>query len=141
MTVPDPDESRRFLVERLGFDPDGDDVLVAGARVHLARGGGAGVRLGPGTVHHVAWRVASDEQELAWRERLLDAGIQVTPVRDRVYFHSIYFNEPGGVLFEIATDPPGFALDEPPERLGQELRLPPWLEHERSRLEAVLPAL
>jgi glyoxalase family protein len=141
MTVPDPDASRRFLVERLGFDRDGDDVLMGEARVHLAQGDGGGVRLGPGTVHHVAWRVASDEQELAWRERLLDAGIQVTPVRDRVYFHSIYFNEPGGVLFEIATDPPGFALDEPPEKLGQELRLPPWLEPERPRLEAVLPAL
>ncbi len=94
-----------------------------------------------GSVHHVAWRTPGDEQQLAWREKLLEFGISVTPVRDRQYFHSIYFNEPGGILFEIATDPPGFAIDEPIEQLGTHLKLPPWLESQRPRLEQTLPPL
>lgn len=94
-----------------------------------------------GSVHHVAWRTPGDEQQLAWREKLIRLGLEVTPVRDRQYFHSIYFNEPGGVLFEIATDPPGFAIDEPPELLGTHLKLPPWLESTRPMLEKVLPPL
>ncbi len=94
-----------------------------------------------GSVHHVAWRTAGDDQQLAWREKLIRMGLEVTPVRDRQYFHSIYFNEPGGVLFEIATDPPGFAIDEPPEQLGTHLKLPPWLESTRPMLEKVLPPL
>ena len=94
-----------------------------------------------GSVHHVAWRTAGDDQQLAWREKLIRLGLEVTPVRDRQYFHSIYFNEPGGVLFEIATDPPGFAIDEPPEQLGTHLKLPPWLESTRPMLEKVLPPL
>jgi glyoxalase family protein len=67
--------------------------------------------------------------------------LDVTPVLDRTYFHSIYFREPGGVLFELATDPPGFALDEPIESLGEGLKLPPWLEHQRSRVERMLPPI
>ncbi len=94
-----------------------------------------------GTVHHVAWRVASDDAQAAWRRRLLEARVNVTPVRDRQYFHSIYYHEPGGVLFEIATDPPGFAIDEPPDALGMTLRLPPWLEPHRAALEERLPRL
>ena len=94
-----------------------------------------------GSVHHVAWRTAGDEQQLEWREKLIGSGIDVTPVLDRQYFHSIYFNEPGGVLFEIATDPPGFAIDESVEQLGTHLKLPPWLEPERPRLEQMLPRL
>jgi glyoxalase family protein len=94
-----------------------------------------------GCVHHVAWRTPTDEQQLAWREKLIGLGLEVTPVRDRQYFHSIYFNEPGGVLFEIATDPPGFAIDEPPEELGTHLKLPPWLESTRPMLEKILPPL
>src|SRR5258706_4041526 len=94
-----------------------------------------------GSVHHVAWRTPGDEQQLTWREKLIRLGLEVTPVRDRQYFHSIYFNEPGGVLFEIATDPPGFAIDEPPEQLGTHLKLPPWLESTRPMLEQVLPPL
>lgn len=94
-----------------------------------------------GSVHHVAWRTPGDEQQLAWREKLIRLGLEVTPVRDRQYFHSIYFNEPGGVLFEIATDPPGFAIDEPPEQLGTHLELPPWLESTRPMLEKVLPPI
>lgn len=91
-----------------------------------------------GSVHHVAWRTPDEEQQLAWREKLEKSGLSVTPVLDRRYFHSIYFREPGGVLFEIATDPPGFAVDEPVEQLGTHLKLPPWLESERPMLEQTL---
>jgi catechol 2,3-dioxygenase-like lactoylglutathione lyase family enzyme len=92
-----------------------------------------------GTVHHVAWRTPNDEQQAEWREKLVDAGLNVTPVIDRKYFHSIYFREPGGVLFEIATDPPGFAVDEPADSLGLQLKLPPWLESSRHEIEQSLP--
>ncbi len=98
-------------------------------------------RVAVGTVHHVAWRAASDEEQLAWRDLLLGRGLSVTPVLDRMYFHSIYFREPGGVLFEIATDPPGFAVDETPEQLGTGLKLPPWLEPARAELEQQLPPI
>jgi glyoxalase family protein len=94
-----------------------------------------------GTVHHVAFRAADDEQQRKWRKEVARAGLDVTPVLDRQYFHSIYFREPGGVLFEIATDPPGFAIDEDIERLGEDLKLPPWLESRRKELEEVLPSL
>jgi glyoxalase family protein len=94
-----------------------------------------------GTVHHVAWRAHNDEEQLTWRAKLADLGYNVTPVMDRQYFHSIYFREPGGVIFEIATDPPGFTWDESPEGLGSGLKLPPWLETDRPRLEQYLPPL
>lgn len=94
-----------------------------------------------GTVHHVAWRVADDVQQHSWRDTLVDRGLNVTPIIDRQYFHSIYFHEPGGVLLEIATDPPGFAIDEPLLELGRALRLPPWLEPHRADIERALPAL
>ena len=92
-----------------------------------------------GTVHHVAWRTPNDEEQRAWREKLVKARLNVTPVIDRKYFHSIYFREPGHVLFEIATDPPGFTVDEPLEKLGSALTLPAWLEPMRSHLESILP--
>lgn len=92
-----------------------------------------------GTVHHVAWRTASDENQLLWQRKLLNAGLHVTQVMDRVYFHSIYFREPSGILFEIATDEPGFAVDESPEELGTHLKLPPWLESTRPVVEESLP--
>jgi glyoxalase family protein len=94
-----------------------------------------------GTVHHMAWRTPDDAQQAAWRRALAALGYNVSPVMDRQYFHSIYFREPGGVLFEIATDPPGFATDEPAEHLGERLRLPPSLEPHRERIEAWLPPL
>ena len=97
--------------------------------------------MGVGTVHHVAFRVPDEETQLALREEVSRLGYNVTPVLDRNYFRSIYFREPGGVLFEIATDPPGFGADEEPERLGEQLRLPPWLEPQREQLEEVLPPL
>ena len=98
-------------------------------------------RVAAGSVHHIAFRARDDAEQLVWRERLVDLGYNVTPVIDRTYFHSIYFREPGAVLFEIATDPPGFTLDESLEELGNQLRLPPWLEPTRSQVEEVLPAI
>jgi glyoxalase family protein len=98
-------------------------------------------RIAVGTVHHVAYRVAGDREQLEWRERLVGHGMNVTPVLDRHYFRSIYYREPGGVLFEIATDPPGFTVDEPREGLGTRLQLPPHLERSRERIERGLPPL
>jgi glyoxalase family protein len=92
-----------------------------------------------GTVHHVAYRTSEDEQQKAWREQLIQAGMNVTPVIDRKYFHSIYYREPGGVLFEIATDPPGFTVDEAVDQLGEHLALPSWLEPRRREIEQALP--
>ena len=94
-----------------------------------------------GTVHHVAWRVPDEGTQLDWRQRLVEAGNGVTPVLDRQYFRSIYYREPGGVLFEIATDTPGFDWDEPADSLGTSLKLPPWLEAERAQIERGLPEL
>jgi len=94
-----------------------------------------------GTVHHVAWRVADDESQRAWRKRLVENHLNVTPVIDRCYFHSVYFREPGGVLFELATDPPGFSIDEPAATLGESLKLPPWLEPHREKIEHALPPI
>ena len=98
-------------------------------------------RMGIGAVHHIAWRARSEDDQLEWRDTLADAGLDVTPVLDRNYFRSVYYREPGGVLFEIATDSPGFTVDEPAEQLGTQLKLPNWLEPRRSRIEARLPAL
>lgn len=98
-------------------------------------------RMGAGTVHHVAWRAKDDEDQQRQRRVLLAEKLDVTPVLDRQYFHSVYFHEPGGVLFEIATDPPGFAIDEPVESLGAELKLPGWLEPHRTAIERTLPPL
>ncbi len=96
---------------------------------------------GVGTVHHVAFRAPDEETQLEWREQLNDSGLQVTPQKDRQYFKSIYFREPGGVLFEIVTDGPGFARDESEAELGTELKLPPWLESDREHLEERLPKI
>ena len=92
-----------------------------------------------GTVHHVAWRAPDEATQKEWREEVSDRGLNVTHVLDRQYFRSIYFREPGGILFEIATDPPGFTVDEDPDHLGESLKLPPWLEKDRERIERVLP--
>jgi glyoxalase family protein len=94
-----------------------------------------------GSVHHIAFRAKDDNEQLQWREHLVELGYNVTPVIDRTYFNSIYFREPGGILFEIATEPPGFTLDEPIEELGSKLRLPPWMEAARSQIEQVLPPI
>lgn len=96
---------------------------------------------GTGTVHHVAFRVDDDAAQLAWREKLVGHGYDVSPVRDRNYFHSIYYREPGGILFEIATNPPGFTVDEPLDQLGTSLMLPRQFEPVRKQIEARLAPL
>jgi glyoxalase family protein len=140
-----------FLTGVMGFRQAGE----SGNRLrYLAGGAGAGgaidlicnpdLRRGMvavGTVHHVAWRASDDADQLAWRQEITAHGHEVTAVLDRKYFHSIYFNEPGGVLFEIATDPPGFTVDEPLDELGERLQLPPWLEPQRARIEGMLTPL
>ena len=95
--------------------------------------------VGVGTVHHVAWRIPTDEQQKKLRSKIIKAGLNATPIIDRTYFHSVYFREPGGILFEIATNPPGFTIDEKEEELGTHLMLPKWLESVRKDLEKVLP--
>ena len=94
-----------------------------------------------GTVHHVAWRTHDPSTQVSWREQLMRSGRNVTPVIDRWYFKSIYFREPGGVLFEIATDGPGFTVDESPEKLGTTLSLPPWFQVRREQLDEILPPI
>ncbi|HLJ16265.1 MAG TPA: ring-cleaving dioxygenase [Bryobacteraceae bacterium] len=140
-----------LLTGTLGFAP----VRESGNRFRFAEGdGGTGAIVdllcvpamprgvqGAGTVHHVAWRTPDSDSQKIWREKLADAGLNVTPVIDRQYFHSIYFREPGGVLFEIAIDPPGFMIDESVQELGHSLKLPPWLEAARASLEQFLPPL
>lgn len=130
-------------------------VAQAGHRTRFAAGpGGPGTYVdllvdpalprglnGAGTIHHVAFRVPDDATQKAAREALLESGLQVSPVIDRAYFKSIYYREPGGVLFEIATDRPGFAIDEPVETLGTKLSLPPHLEPHRAEIEAALPRI
>jgi glyoxalase family protein len=107
----------------------------------LSRPGAPSARLGAGSVHHIAFRVADDQLQNAWREKLIGLGYGVSPVMDRVYFHSIYFREPGGVLFEIATDPPGFTTDETIDQLGTTLCLPPRMEQARPQIESRLPKI
>jgi glyoxalase family protein len=136
-----PDASRRLLEEGLEFEPTDDGWEARGER----RGGRYAFDAPPaerglqgaGTVHHVAWASHDDEHEI-WRERAMAAGAHPTPVIDRFWFHSIYFREPSGVLFEIATFSPGFAADEDPAHLGEKLVLPPFLESRRAEIEAVL---
>jgi glyoxalase family protein len=114
----------------------------AGARIDILCSSEAPYgRVAAGIVHHVAWRVANDESQKEWRKHLIGRHLNVTPVMDRCYFHSVYFREPGGVLFELATDPPGFWIDETVERLGEALQLPSWLERERNAIEHALPTI
>ncbi len=144
-------ESTVEVLETLGFRKVGEhanrfrfDVGQggAGARIDILCAAEASYgNVAVGIVHHVAWRVVDDSSQQSWRRRLVDKHLNVTPVIDRCYFHSVYFREPGGVLFELATDPPGFAIDEPAEKLGEALKLPSWLEPNRKRIEQVLPPI
>jgi glyoxalase family protein len=151
LAVADPSRTARLMTDTLGFRQTGE---AEGRTRYEAGEGGPGNTvdvadgtgfprgmMGVGTVHHVAFRAPDEETQLALREEVGALGYDVTPVLDRNYFRSIYFREPGGVLFEIATDPPGFAVDEEPEHLGETLKLPPWLEPQRGRLEETLPSL
>lgn len=96
---------------------------------------------GSGTIHHLAFATPDDTTQLEVREKLLSKGLNVTPVLDRQYFHSIYFREPGGILFEVATNPPGFAVDEHPSKLGESLKLPEWYEPSREQIEKGLQTI
>ena len=145
------EQTARLLQDVMGFASVGNE----GNRFrYTASAGGVGTivdvlctpdgrmgRLGAGTVHHIAWRTPDDGQQAIWRTDLGAQGYNVSPIMDRTYFHSIYYREPGGVLFEIATDPPGFAIDEPAEHLGERLMLPPQYESVRASLEQTLPKL
>ncbi len=140
----DPEASRAFLVDSLSFEADGDsEYEVRGEQrgsfyaFDTADRPGTG---GAGTVHHVAWGSSMEEHE-AWRERAATGGASPTPVIDRFYFKSIYFREPSGVLFEIATNGPGFTSDEPLESLGERLSLPPNFEQYREQVERTLTPL
>ncbi|MCM2990660.1 ring-cleaving dioxygenase [Bacillus safensis] len=95
-------------------------------------------RMGVGVVHHIAWRATDDQDQLDWQRHIAQSGYQVTPVQDRNYFNAIYFRELGGILFEIATDPPGFAHDESLETMGEALKLPPQYEAQRSQIEQIV---
>ncbi len=143
-----PEATVELLTDALGFRPAGEEGPVAR---FAARDGGPGTRVdvrtvggflrplhGAGTVHHVAWRAADEAAERAIRQQVADAGMHPTPVIDRQYFRSVYFREPGRVLFELATDAPGFAVDEPVESLGEALKLPPRYEPDRAEIEAGL---
>jgi glyoxalase family protein len=144
------DPTAQMLAGMLGMRLGREDA--ARARFGMADGGAGAVvdvaaDTGPrglqagGTVHHIAFRAPDGETQARWRQELLDAGVDVTEIIDRQYFTSIYFREPGGVLLEIATDQPGFTVDEPLLELGRSLKLPPWLEPDRDQIAASLPPL
>lgn len=141
----------RFLRDALGYEPLSEE---GGWHRFAVEGGGSGKWIeirelpkerlgswGTGAVHHVAFRVADDEEQSEIWRRVRAAGASPTPVIDRFWFHSVYFKEPGGVLFEVATDGPGFTVDEDPAHLGEQLILPPWLEPHRKEIQAALPPL
>jgi len=132
--IPDPDVAPSFK------NAPGRET-VGGAKIVdlLCRPYAREAVIGTGSVHHVAWRTPTDEQQMTLRHSIVTAGLNATPVIDRFYFHSVYFREPGGVLFEIATNPPGFTIDERKEDLGTHLVLPPWLESVRGELLKILP--
>lgn len=151
ITVRDPQPTVDFMSSQLGWR----QVAAIAGRIRMAIGDGAPGHVidvvhrddapaavnGIGTVHHVAMAIGSEEEQLALREQLVAFGLKVTEVRDRCYFKSIYFREPGGVLFEVATMAPGFTVDEPVDALGRALKLPPWEEPHRDDIEAHLPAV
>ncbi len=151
----DFDPTARVLTDLFGYAAGAEETEgpVVRQRFTAAGGGRASVvdlirsterrnaHGGTGTIHHVAFRAENADVQEAWRETLLTAGFDVTPVIDRQYFDAIYFREPGGILFEIATDPPGFATDEPAETMGSSLMLPPQYEVHRAEIERALPPL
>lgn len=151
LTEWNPEVTAAVVRDVMGFRPAGEgtdrfrfeaDDGGPGTRVDiLARPDAPRGHVSAGTVHHVAFRVPDDPAQADWHEELAEEGFHVSPILDRQYFHSIYFRERGGVLFELATDRPGFATDEAVEALGSGLRLPPWLEPDRPRIEEILPKI
>jgi glyoxalase family protein len=150
-----PDRTARLITDVFGYRSVGTETLGGVERLRLTAPGDARAnvidiirsdaettaRPGAGTIHHIAFRARNQDEQDGWIETLASAGHRTTPVIDRQYFNAIYFREPGGVLFEIATDPPGFAVDEPEATMGQKLMLPPKYEPIRDRIERVLPPL
>lgn len=144
------DPSAHMLTDLLGMNITGEDgdrsrfgmaEGSSGALIDVNAGvADRGLQAG-GTVHHIAFRAPDLETMTSWQQELISKGVSVTQILDRQYFKSIYFREPGGVLFEIATDAPGFAVDEPLLELGRKLKLPPWLEPDREQIAAALPPL
>jgi glyoxalase family protein len=139
----DPEKTMRVLEQVLGLERVGAENGLVRFRSYGELGNiieinaepmpwGSG---GAGTVHHIAWRAQDDEDHLRWRDHVVESGLHPTPVVDRQYFHALYFREEGGILFEIATDPPGFTKDEPFEALGGKLMLPEWFESIRPKIE------
>ncbi len=151
LSVEKVEETARFLLTTLGLTRVGEGPrglrLAAreggiGSHVEVVSASASGQgRMGVGTVHHLAWRARDDGEQRAFRAAVTATGAPATPVIDRIYFRSVYFHEPGSILLEIATDPPGFLRDEPEESLGTGLKLPPWLEGLRPRLEKSLPVV
>ncbi|MBP1991540.1 ring-cleaving dioxygenase [Paenibacillus eucommiae] len=141
-----PDKTANLLVQVMGLEELGQEGDYARYKATGDLGNIIDVRVaamefgtgGAGTVHHIAWRVKDDEEHALWRSHIAENGYHPTPIIDRQYFNAIYFREEGGILFEIATDPPGFARDEQPEELGEKLMLPEWFEPNRAEIEANL---
>jgi len=148
LTHHDSGPTGNLLAEIMGFEAGEEengrtryraDRQAPGATVDVLRAPQTPLgQVAVGTIHHVAFRTANDTAQLDWQQSLIGKGFDVSPVMDRIYFHSIYFREPGGVLFEIATDPPGFLIDEPVQSLGTGLKLPPWLEAQRGQIERIV---
>jgi len=150
LEVRKPEKTEKLLTEILGFEFVAEENnrrhfrgtgLNASAEIDLVSSEAGFGQIAVGTVHHIAFRAADDEEQLRVREQLVARGLNVTPVIDRQYFHSIYFREPNGILFEIATDEPGFLIDESAGELGETLKLPPIYEPNRDEIERVLPTI
>jgi len=150
LEVRSPEKTEKLLTEILGFEFVAEENnrrrfrgggSNASAEIDLVSSEAGFGQIAAGTVHHIAFRAADDDEQLKVREQLVARGLNVTPVIDRQYFHSIYFREPNGILFEIATDGPGFLSDEPADALGETLKLPPIYESKRNEIERVLPTI
>jgi glyoxalase family protein len=151
LMIDDGTRTGAILTDVLGFAESGRDGSLVRFRSNQALGAAVdireakaflGGRMGRGSVHHIAFRAADDAAQAEMARKLVrDHGLTPTEQKDRKYFRSVYFREPGGVLFEIATDQPGFTVDEPLDSLGRQLQLPSFLEPRRSELETVLPPL
>ena len=150
LEVRNPEKTEKLLTEILEFEFVAEENnrrrfrgsgSNASAEIDLVSSEAGFGQIAAGTVHHIAFRAPDDDEQLKVREQLVARGLNVTPVIDRQYFHSIYFREPNGILFEIATDGPGFLIDEPPDALGETLKLPPIYESKRNEIERVLPTI
>lgn len=147
LAVEDHEPTAQPLKQYLGFEKSGQEEnrhlfeteALFGSKIEIIDGSELQGRMGRGTVHHIAFRAEDSQEQHEIQSNLNAEGYHVTEIKDRQYFQSIYFHEPGGVLFEVATDGPGFTIDEAPAELGNELQLPPWLEKRRNQIAQQLP--